>query len=153
MLIGQYALIGMLIIGGWSLPQRRNSLVALRWRAKLKLRTVSRALFVGIISTRRFGLRVWERSLRYFLSPLTTTTDTLYASRKTMLSVGHVPREQAKTMWHFLMHGGQVSCEVTGRRKLPFLLPRIFCSSFTQRRMVLVFSENSLDVLYKLLEW
>ena len=107
--------------------------------------------------------------------------------KKDDVIVRHVPREQAKMMWHFLMHGGQVSCEVTGRRKLgnglevpctykltgreklvnrmqellskqrpdprvSLLLPRIFCSSFTQRRMVLVFSENSLDVLYKLLE-
>ena len=29
-----------------------------------------------------------------------------------------LPREQTKTMWDFLMHGGHVSCEVTGRRKL-----------------------------------
>ena len=32
--------------------------------------------------------------------------------------VRHVPCEQVKTMWHFLMHESQVSCEVTGRRKL-----------------------------------
>ena len=32
--------------------------------------------------------------------------------------VGHVPREQAKPVRHFLLHGGQVTCEVTGRRKL-----------------------------------
>ena len=38
--------------------------------------------------------------------------------KKDDVIVVHVPREKTKTMWHFLMHGGQVSCEVTGRRKL-----------------------------------
>ena len=31
--------------------------------------------------------------------------------------VGHVPREYSKVFWHFINHGGRVSCEVTGRRK------------------------------------
>ena len=31
--------------------------------------------------------------------------------------VGHVPREISRTAWHFLQHGGRISCEVTGRRK------------------------------------
>lgn len=31
--------------------------------------------------------------------------------------VGHVPREFSRVVWHFLNHGGKVSCEVTGRRK------------------------------------
>ena len=38
--------------------------------------------------------------------------------KKDDVIVRHVPREQTKTMWHFLMYGGQVSSEVTGRRKL-----------------------------------
>ena len=32
--------------------------------------------------------------------------------------VGHVPRELSRTVWHFLMHGGQLTGEVNGRRKL-----------------------------------
>ena len=31
--------------------------------------------------------------------------------------VGHVPREFSRVFWHFLSHGGKISCEVTGRRK------------------------------------
>ena len=31
--------------------------------------------------------------------------------------VGHVPREFSRVFWHFLNHGGKVSCEVTGKRK------------------------------------
>ena len=32
--------------------------------------------------------------------------------------VGHVPREMSCTSWHFIMHGGSVGCEITGRRTL-----------------------------------
>ena len=32
--------------------------------------------------------------------------------------VGHVPREMSHTFWHFIMHGGSVGCEITGRRTL-----------------------------------
>ena len=31
--------------------------------------------------------------------------------------MGHVPREFSRVFWHFLNHGGKVSCEVTGKRK------------------------------------
>ena len=32
--------------------------------------------------------------------------------------VGHVPREMSRTFWHFIMHGGSIGCEITGRRTL-----------------------------------
>ena len=32
--------------------------------------------------------------------------------------VGHVPREMSHTFWNFIMHGGSVGCETTGRRTL-----------------------------------
>ena len=32
--------------------------------------------------------------------------------------VGHVPREVSRTFWNFIMHGGSVGCEITGRRTL-----------------------------------
>ena len=32
--------------------------------------------------------------------------------------VGHVPREMSRTFWHFIMHGGSVGYEITGRRTL-----------------------------------
>ena len=32
--------------------------------------------------------------------------------------VGHVPQEMSRTFWHFIMHGGSVGCEITGRRTL-----------------------------------
>ena len=31
--------------------------------------------------------------------------------------VGHVPGEFSRVFWHFLNHGGKISCEVAGRRK------------------------------------
>ena len=32
--------------------------------------------------------------------------------------VGLVPREMPRTFWNFIMHGGSVGCEITGRRTL-----------------------------------
>ena len=31
--------------------------------------------------------------------------------------VGHAPREVSRVFWHYLGHGGNISCEVTSRRK------------------------------------
>ena len=32
--------------------------------------------------------------------------------------VGHVPIEFSRVTWYFLQHGGRISCEITGRRKI-----------------------------------
>ena len=32
-------------------------------------------------------------------------------------AVGHLPREISKVAWYFLHHGGEITCEITGRRK------------------------------------
>ena len=32
-------------------------------------------------------------------------------------TVGHIPREISKVAWYFLQHGGEISCEISGRRK------------------------------------
>ena len=37
---------------------------------------------------------------------------------KAEIIVGHVPLEMSRTFWHFIMHGGSVGCEITGRRTL-----------------------------------
>ena len=31
--------------------------------------------------------------------------------------VGHVPQEIAETLWYFLGHGGNITCEVIGHRR------------------------------------
>ena len=31
--------------------------------------------------------------------------------------VGHMPKEFSRIAWHFIAHGGVISCEVTGHRK------------------------------------
>ena len=31
--------------------------------------------------------------------------------------VGHAPREISRTFWYFLRHGGEIECEITGKRK------------------------------------
>ena len=33
-------------------------------------------------------------------------------------TVGHIPREISKVAWYFLQHGGEITCEISGRRKL-----------------------------------
>ena len=33
------------------------------------------------------------------------------------VTVGHVPRDLSRKIWHFLRHGGKATCEITGRRK------------------------------------
>lgn len=32
--------------------------------------------------------------------------------------VGHLPTEFSRIAWHFLHHGGQISCVVTGQRMM-----------------------------------
>ena len=32
-------------------------------------------------------------------------------------TVGHIPREVSKVAWYLLTHGGEIACEVTGRRR------------------------------------
>ena len=32
-------------------------------------------------------------------------------------TVGHVPKELSKKVWHYLNHGGQAVCEITGHRR------------------------------------
>ena len=36
---------------------------------------------------------------------------------KDAIVVGHIPREFLRVFWHFLRHGGTITCEVTSRRK------------------------------------
>ena len=31
--------------------------------------------------------------------------------------VGHLPREYSSIAWHFLQHGGKISCDITGKRR------------------------------------
>ena len=33
-------------------------------------------------------------------------------------TVGHMPQEISRTSWYIFEHGGEISCEVTGRRRL-----------------------------------
>ena len=53
--------------------------------------------------------------------------------------VSNFPRELLWTVWHFILHGGHVTCEVTGKRKLGngLEVARI------HRKMFFVFRENS----------
>ena len=48
--------------------------------------------------------------------------------------VGHVPREFSRVFWHFLSHGGKISCEVTGRSTVKVLRYLACTSSSAQRR-------------------
>ena len=78
--------------------------------------------FESVVCGHHIYKTIWTPSLgeirMVFPEPLNDHDRHAVCVKKDDVIVGHVPREQAKTMWHFLMHGGQVSCEVTGRRKL-----------------------------------
>ena len=37
---------------------------------------------------------------------------------KSGVTVGHVPREYSRMFYYFLLHGGRISCKITGHRKL-----------------------------------
>ena len=78
--------------------------------------------FESVVSGHHIYKTIWTPSLgeilMVFPEPLSDHDRHAVCVKKDDVIVGHVPREQGKTMWHFLMHGGQVSCEVTGRRKL-----------------------------------
>ena len=77
--------------------------------------------FESVVRGHHIYKTIWTPSLgeilMVFPEPLNDHDRHAVCVKKDDVIVGHVPREQAKTMWHFLMHGGQVSCEVTGRRK------------------------------------
>jgi len=32
-------------------------------------------------------------------------------------AVGHIPRESSRVAWYFLRHGGEITCEITDRRR------------------------------------
>ena len=78
--------------------------------------------FESVVRGHHIYNTIWTPSLgdilMVFPEPLNDHDRHAVCVKKDDVIVGHVPREQANTMWHFLMHGGQVSCEVTGRRKL-----------------------------------
>ena len=42
--------------------------------------------------------------------------------------VGHLPREYSRIAWHFLQHGGKITCEITGRRQrdLGLVVPCVY---------------------------
>ena len=40
------------------------------------------------------------------------------AVRKNGVIVGHVPRSFSRVSWFFLRHGGDITCRITGKRKL-----------------------------------
>ena len=52
--------------------------------------------------------------------------------------VGNFPRELLRTVWHFILHGDHVTCEVTGKRKLGngLEVTRIHCKMFFVSREI-----------------
>ena len=88
--------------------------------------------FESVVRGHHIYKTIWTPSLgeilMVFPEPLNDHGRHAVCVKKDDVIVGHVSREQAKTMWHFLMHGGQVSCEVTGRRKLGNAITSSFLS-------------------------
>ena len=44
-------------------------------------------------------------------------TDFAVAVLQGEYAMGHIPRESSSVAWYFLRHGGQITCEITGRRR------------------------------------
>ena len=62
-------------------------------------------------------------------------------SDDTITTVGHLHRELSHLLWHFLTHGGEIECEVTGRRRRSPLVQgglEIPCSVTLRRKKKLV---------------
>ena len=66
--------------------------------------------------TKKFGPPPLANDYSY--ADRTTTMIMPLASRvkAETINVGHVPREMSRTFWNFIVHGGSVGCEITGRR-------------------------------------
>ena len=58
--------------------------------------------------------------------------------------VGNLPRELLRTVWHFILHGGRMTCEVIGKRKLGngFEVARIHRKMFMFRDIFCWFGIN-----------
>ena len=43
-------------------------------------------------------------------------------------TVGHLPQEYSRIAWHFLQHGGKISCKITGRKwhSLGLVVPCVY---------------------------
>ena len=84
---------------------------------KLKKRSPSSMLCVDITFINLCGLLLGKRlSVR----PETGNNHDKYAVSVVKHGgiVGNFPRELLRTVWHFILHGGHVTCEVTGKREL-----------------------------------
>ena len=76
-----------------------------------------KALFMTIISSKKFGLRTQEKFFWFAKKQETSTIGAQLLCSKQGTVIGHVPREVSRIFWHYLGHGGTIACEVTGRRK------------------------------------
>jgi len=57
--------------------------------------------------------------------------------------VGHVPREVSRLVWYFIVHGGNVVCEITGHRKRGIGLEVPCIYTFTaKKKMIKKLSEK-----------
>ena len=76
-----------------------------------------KVLFKAIISSKKFGLHILEKFFWFAKKQGTFTIGVQLLCSKQMAGtvLGHVPREVSRIFWHYLGHGGTISCEVTGR--------------------------------------
>ena len=79
-----------------------------------------KALFVAIISSKKFGLHTVTREILLICKEAGNVHDrravALLKAEGTV--IGHVPREVSRIFWHYLGHSGTIACEVTGRRSM-----------------------------------
>ena len=91
-----------------------------RWRALVMLKTIF--LYESVIRGHHIFKYVWTLCLGEILlvGKEAGNHHDRYAVallKADRTPVGHVPREFSRNFWHYLSHGGKISCEVTGRRK------------------------------------
>ena len=68
--------------------------------------------------TKMFGPPPLANDYSYADSIMNDYDDHVVSVVKAETIVDHVPREMSCTFWHFIMHGGSVGCEITGKRTL-----------------------------------
>ena len=79
-------------------------------------------LYESVIRGHHIYKRVWTPIIGEILSVAIDSANRhdrfAVAVLKAGAIVGHIPKEVSRLFYFFLLHGGRVTCEVTGERKL-----------------------------------
>ena len=111
---------------------------------------------MGVAYSAHTRTRSWEREdgascqLRYSITEDSNTHDrfTVALSAPGVGVIGHVPREFSRVVRHFLLHGGTLTCKVSGRRQygkgleVPCLYTCLRCAAVDRSRYRAIFFDQ-----------